>query len=343
MKARGAAIQGGLAVLGLVAAYVTWQRPPDAAQGDVVVVEASKGTVQKVRFEDGPRWLELTRTEEGGPAVWLTTGGDPAAPSPPAADADGGVADAGTAMASSPPPKPPRTVRGSERAERLYERFSPLHGVRALGVLPPEKLKELGLEGSSRKLEVSAGGAVHRFAVSKPGIGLGTPYLRSERDGAVFLVGSSLISDLEPSGVALIDRRLHAFKPTEFDGFVVEADGKEREFVQTGAEIPATTKVAPRSTPDKPDEFARNWHDKVWNRLIVSEVLGRGELPASGAPQVVARIEYTSRGKQKGFLELARGEGTQVYARSEHTAGWVLLHAGAAEVVDEAKKIAGGS
>ena len=42
MNVRGAAVQSGLAALGLVVAYGTWQREPERAPGEVVVVDASK-------------------------------------------------------------------------------------------------------------------------------------------------------------------------------------------------------------------------------------------------------------------------------------------------------------
>jgi hypothetical protein len=113
----------------------------------------------------------------------------------------------------------------------------------------------------------------------------------------------------------------------------------EKAFVQSGGEVPQTAKVAPASAPDKPDDFARNWHDKIWSRQIVTEVLGKGEAPASGEPKPALRIEYSYRGKPKGFLELAIGQGAETFARSENTAGWVALHGGAAEVIEEAKKV----
>ncbi len=52
-------IQGALAVVGLGAAYATWQREPEKVAGEVVVVEATKAEVTRVRFEDDKGWVEL--------------------------------------------------------------------------------------------------------------------------------------------------------------------------------------------------------------------------------------------------------------------------------------------
>src|SRR5258706_15473661 len=108
----------------MVAAYDPWQRPPDTtSQGDVEVLDVSKNALEKIRFQDGAKWLELFRSPEG---MWLRQGTDAAKLPAPAADA--GAADGG---ALPPPPPPPilvqdREMRANERADKLYERFTPL-------------------------------------------------------------------------------------------------------------------------------------------------------------------------------------------------------------------------
>src|SRR5215813_6537058 len=73
MKARGAAVQGTLALLGLAAAYATWQRPAEkAAGGEVVVLDLARNDLQRVRYEDGPKLIELERREDGAErGLWL--------------------------------------------------------------------------------------------------------------------------------------------------------------------------------------------------------------------------------------------------------------------------------
>ena len=83
--------------------------------------------------------------------------------------------------------------------------------------------------------------------------------------------------------------------------------------------------------------MSKNWHDKLW-RVTVAEVLGKGEMPANGTPDVVCRIEYGWKGKPKGFVELghvapppvasnvpAPPTATEAWARSERTASWDKL------------------
>lgn len=355
MKASAAAVNGALAVAGLVAAYVTWQRPKDAVNDDkVVVVEASKSSLQKVRYDDGARALELTR-DDG--VVWLRQEVHPTAltkvTTPHSLLPDGGAAlpsDAGwsltsdggvkvemTAVAAGPPP-PPRVTRGNERAETLMGRFTPFEAVRALGKLQPAKEKELGLDATTRTLTLTVSGQARAFAVSNPAAGMIGTYLKDTKDGSVFLLAGSLMSELEPSSQALVDRRLHAFRAPEFDEFVISFDAVKKAYLQKDAEIPQTMKVMPKDTPDKSDDLVRNWHDKVWNRLIVTEVLGKDEAPKSGAPKVELRIDYLARGKGKGFIELGKGPGGELWARTENTANWVGLHTGTDDLIAEAKK-----
>lgn len=354
MKASSAAINGALAVAGLVAAYATWQRPRDTGSNDnVVVLEASRATLNKVRFDDGSRVLELTRPD-GAKTVWLRqeTLASPLTRMPsqytllpdggPALPTDGGALDAGGIVVEvkqlpPEPPPPPRITRGNERAETLLGRFTPFEAVRALGTLSKEKEKELGLEGSVRTLAVTVSGQVHTYAVSNPQPGMIGTYLK-DKDGAVYLLTGSLLSELEPSSQALVDRRLHTFRAPEYDEFVIGYDTVKRAYLQKDAEIPQTMKVSAKETPDKPDDLVRNWHDKVWNRLIVTEVLGKDEAPKTGAPKVELRIDYLARGANKGFLELGKGPGGELWARTENTASWVGLHSGTDDLIAEAKK-----
>ncbi len=347
MKASSAAFNGALAVAGLVAAYTTWQRPKETVSNDnVVVLEATKKTLGRIRYEDGARVLEVFQAEDTK-AVWLRT---EVIPTPltrisweKSAAFDGGLPPDGGALGEpvvAGPPVPPRELKGNERADALLLRFTPFEAVRALGKLPADKQKELGLEGSTRKLTVTVSGQARVFLVSTPQPGMIGSYLRDEKDGAVYLLTGSLLSELEPSSQALVDRRLHTFRAPEFDELVIGYDDKKHAFLQKDAEIPQTMKLMAKQTPDKPDDLVRNWHDKVWNRLIVTEVLGKGELPKGGAPKVELRIDYLARGAGKGFIELGKSGG-ELWARTENTASWVGLHTGTDDVIAEAKRFTG--
>jgi hypothetical protein len=201
-------------------------------------------------------------------------------------------------------------------------------------------LKELGLFDTKRKLTVSISGAQRVFDVGNPSLNIVGMYLRDAADGTVYLLPAAMLSELEPSSQQLVDRRMHVFKMNEYDAFTIETAGEKKEFVSSNADIPQTAKVAPRETPDKQDELARNWSDKVFNRLIVTEVFGKGETPMAGEPKIELRVDYTSGGKPKGFVEIGKANGA-VFGRSENTAGWVGLHMGTDDVLTDAKRIAG--
>ena len=83
--------------------------------------------------------------------------------------------------------------------------------------------------------------------------------------------------------------------------------------------------------------MAKNWHDALW-RLFPAELLGKGEEPAGGKANVLLRVDYYD-GKSQRRLDRDRprrraaaahvGRGAappgEMYARTEHTAGWAKL------------------
>ena len=345
MKARSAALQGGLAVAGLIAAYVTWQRPVESSKKEsVVVVDATKSSLEKVRYEDGVRSVSVEKKDRLLVSLAYLPGKRPVYDAGVEileldAGVDGGV-DGGVLRVSAKPaePMPDRTVYANDRADTLWAKLTPFEGTRALGQLPKEKLEELGLTNSERRLELTVAGVPHRFTISRPQSGIIGTYAQEEKSGDVFLISSSLFNELDPNSQLLVDRRLHLFKPTEFDSFTVKAGDKSAEYVQTGADIPQTAKIARASSPDKPEELVKNWHEKIWNRLIVTEVLAKDEEPKAGAPQVQLRLDYSLKGQPKGWLELAFDPGGATWARSENTPSWVSVHQGSEEIILEGIK-----
>ena len=333
MKTRAAALQGGLAAVGLIAAYTTWQREPERKAGEVVVVGASVGDIQKIRFQDDstptPKWVELERRKEAEePHVWLKV--------------------------SARDKNPERELRGNEAAGKTYDKFAPLKATRALGLLAADKLKEINLESPKKRIEVTVRGQKRVFLVGNSPFGVSDPYVRDEADNKVYVLGGGVIADLDNAAIRLVDRQLHDWKTSEFDALIVTAGDKKRELVQSTPEVPAQAKLASKS--GRTDELAKNWHDKIF-RMLVSDVLGKGETPKAGEPQIALRIDYTMRGKPRGFVEVGRVQGkppeatsssaappptppAEFYARSESTAGWVKLGTSIEPLLTEGAKIA---
>ena len=59
MTGRAAAIQGGLAALGLLLAHFTWQREPEHAPGSVTVIDATKNDVARVHYADDKNTVDF--------------------------------------------------------------------------------------------------------------------------------------------------------------------------------------------------------------------------------------------------------------------------------------------
>lgn len=353
MKARSTAVQGGLAALGLLVAFITWQRPRETVSIEkVMVVDATKKTLERVRFDDGTKFVELKPDSDG----YLLTHGylDGKAPvfdagTPEETDdvgnVDGGKgkADAGAPMVAhqTPPPPPPpvRTVRASDRAKDLYAKLAPFEATRALGILKDEKLKEVGLSDSPRTLQLTVSGTARTFAVAKPATGQFGWYLRDQVSGQVYLLEGSTLADLDPTASVLVDRRLHTFKLSEFDAITVTVDGASITLNHSAPDnIASTVRLTRQESPDAPDELIKNWHEKVFSRLIVTEVLGQGEVPKNGEPKVGLKVEYFSKGAKKGWVEVAFDDTKGTWARSENTTGWMAIHQGSEDLVLEAQR-----
>jgi hypothetical protein len=338
---RSAAIQGGLAAIGLLAAHLTWTREPERAPGEAVIIDAAKADVGRVRFEDEENILAFERkTVSGEPAVALHVEEKPQIIQP---------AKQGDPM---PPPKPPSTpprdVLGNADAVKLADRFAPLVSPRAFGIMAPEKLKELGLDEPKRSLEIVVRGDPHKYDV---GIAMnaqnGEAFLRDKRDGRVYLMPRGLLNELQ-NGKRLVDPRLHLFDSKEFDRITLSASGKRKEYLHEGRDNFSTEGYSPAKTPGKRDQTVKNWHDTLW-RTFPMEVLGKGEEPKGGKLKTSFRVEYTERGKSVGWIEVAQLEGgagattsgevqDTLYARSEHTVGWTHLH-GSEQLVSDAEKL----
>ena len=346
MTGRAAATQGGLAAIGLLAALVTSQRQPEHAPGSVTVIDATKMDVTHVHYTDEHNAVDFERGHgDKDVPVWIHL--VPAAETP--------KPDAKTKPPAKPqeptPPAPPRDLVGSEQASKVLDQFGPLVSPRAFGQLDAAKLKELGLEATTRKLDVTVKGEVHHFVIGQPEKATGgEAFLRDTGDGRVYLMPRGMLSDLQNPN-HLVDRRLHGFEPGDFDRMVLAAGGKSKEYVQLDREARAKAAFAPAKTPDKRDQMAKNWHDAVW-RAFPSDILGRGEEPAGSKPTVVLRVDYFDGKSAVGYMELAREEtsgvseetaseppsGADVYARTEHTAGWLKLHNGG-QLVSDAQKL----
>ncbi len=354
MTGRSAAIQGGLAALGLIAAHFTWQRDPERAPGAATVIEASKSDVSLIHYADNNTVVDFSRGQgdKDAPAwIHLVKGDDTLKHKDAAKDKknDKNEGNKTDKPENKDATDKPRDLRGSDQAGKLLDNFGPFISPRAFGVLDAAKLKELGLAAPVRTLDVTVRGDVRHYQIGQPEkAAAGESFLRDTRDGRVYLMPRGMLADLQ-NPAHLVDRRLHSFDVPDYDRLVITSGGKTKEYVQTDRQVRAKATIAPAKSPDKPDQMAKNWHDSLW-RGYASEVLGRGEDPPGGKPATVLRVEYFDGKRPIGFDEFARVEassaiseeppGSDVYVRTEHSAGWMKVANGAQLITDAQKLVA---
>lgn len=336
MNARAVAIQGGLALVGLTAAYLTWQRQPELQAGETFIIDITKNELQKVVFEDdfNHNRVELTPAKDDNGSyvsVFLTR---------PESDKD------------KPNPAAPVLLRGNDAARTQYERFAPLRALRALGVLDAAKLKDVHLDEAKKHLIVTSRAGTRSFDMANPATGSNDVYLRDKADGRVFIIMRPILVDFSNAPTTLIERRLHAFRAEEADRLTISADSAKKELRITRTADGKGVELAPLATADKPDGQARAWHERVF-ALGVAEVYGKGEKFKDGEPVGRIRLEYSSRGRALGWLEFADiptpGESVStgtppkpaLYARSELTMGWNKLSGNVEGVIADGLKLAG--
>jgi len=346
---RAAAVQGGLAALGLLTAYLTWQRDVELAPGAVTVLDAGKSDITRIAYEDDNTSMSMWR-DSGDKSVWVHVVDKPKTPPP---------AKPGDKTPPPPPPAaaPPRDLKGSDAALSLYEKFTPFVSPRAFGVLEAAKLKEIGLDPAKRKLTVTVKGTERKFEIGQPTTGgAGESFLRDVADGRVYLMPRGVTPELQNAN-HMVDRKLHTFDTGDYDHITLTVGDKKKDYVHVGKESITTEGFAPEKTPDKRDQMAKNWHDSLM-RLFPMEVLGKGENPPEGAPKVVMRIDYYDRKNAVGWLEIGKIEPAApqagvsedpahqpppaqplIFVRTEHTVGWDKVHSGLLSIVTDAEKL----
>lgn len=359
MTGRAAAFQGLLAALGLLAAFLTWQRDPSLESDAAYVLDVTKNQLEKIRFEEGAvdpgtktakEWVELFRTDD---TVWVRLSGREGGNMP---------LPSGHPVVQSAVPE--RVVRGSASATKMWELFAPLRASRALGTLDDKMLQDLGLKPApvdgkdgkdgtkkidSKRLLVTAKGVTRTFTLVPSPPGGTEPYLRSDDDGRVFIVNRQILTDFESARSNLVERKLHDFMLQDFDKMVVTVGDKKKDYTFKKYEDRPGGQLLPAGAGDKPDETAANWHERVF-ALFPADVMGKDEAPVAGTPRTALRIDYFYRGRPLGWLELARvgADGqpvggdpsvtpprSEALARSEFTAGWMKLSVDAQPLVEE--------
>jgi hypothetical protein len=236
-------------------------------------------------------------------------------------------------------------VRGNEAAEKLFASFAPLRASRGLGILPADKLKDLGLASTQKRITLVLHNGNRSFTIAPAPAGGSDPYLRDEASGQVYVVARSFLSDFQTATSLLVERHLHAFRLEEADHIAFAQGTTRSNFLVSHGED--GLRLSPVAAPNKPDASLKTWHDRVFSVWPV-EVLGKDEIPMEGAPQIELRVEYTLRGHRLGFVEIgkvaavtsaAEGAKDTVFARSERTLGWFKLASDAQTILKDGQEL----
>lgn len=207
----------------------------------------------------------------------------------PAAAADGGA----------PQPKTTTAFVSTTAASKLLDALAPLEAVRGIGKVSGDREEEFGLKTPEGTLVVKVGGVEHELDIGGQAPGGADRYVRDPATGAVYAVKGDLVRDFEWADSRLLERDLHAWKENEIASATVLAGGKTRKLVRGG---PGNRPFwADASAPDKNDETAGNWMQKL-DRLRPSEYVDH----APEGRSTVVRVEYAGRSGALGWIEVVK-------------------------------------
>lgn len=284
--------------------------------GEVELWGGSADSITRVVYS-GERKIVTLAAEEDEEGRWFRGSVQPAPEeAEPEEDEpeDAGV-DAGRRPRRPRPPVPiePATFAAVDLAGKLADKLAPLRAKRTVGEVGPDRLEIYGLDDPEGTLAVEFGDYKKELVIGKTTPGGGDRYVRVTATGVVYVIDNAIVRDLSGGDVRLSERKLHEWNAAEAQQAVILADDKERRLVRSGTE--GRRFWADGATPDKNDETAANWLQKV-QRLRPTKYVD--ELPEDASKFV--RIEYRSEDGPIGFTELYRrivGEKDEYLVTSE--------------------------
>lgn len=306
MNHRGLITQAIIALLSLSLAYAVWSRSQiQRTPTGPVVVEGSLGNLRRVELRHGTDLLVL-EPKEGptGHYVEVTS------------RVKGGA---------------PERCRGNRVAEHLLKGFAPLLAVRALGVLPPDKLRQGGLTDSLDSLTIQGSRGGTRLILGSETVG-GEGRRAFDPDSRMVYVIS--IDQLPQPGAgleSLFETSLHSFAYTDATSLLIAAGGNRAEAVQFFE--PAAKRSYWRWKWQKElDGFLSNWLDTLHRtRATMPSRLGIGE--------PIVTLTYRRHEKQLGYLKIWRVadfNGRPAYVgATEQSLGAVRLGSQIHQVLDD--------
>ncbi|MDX2055250.1 MAG: DUF4340 domain-containing protein [Polyangiaceae bacterium] len=211
-------------------------------------------------------------------------------------------------------------------AETLAKDVAPLLALRRIGRVDKKRDAEFGLDAPDGTLIFKFGSLEQSLEVGGLAPGEEDIYVRYTKTGEVYAVSRDVVNRVRYADSRLMEHALHAFKvPEESLSVRIEKGDRKRDLVPVEGKVDG---FADASQPGKLDETAGNWMASV-RRLRLTEFVEKPE-KVPGASQLVARVRYSDKGNEVGFLELynmgpdEEGE-TQYLGRTEHSRWYFKL------------------
>lgn len=365
------ALQAVLATGGLVVAWMVYDGGEQQVRAAtaVTVFDCDGRKLQSVELVTANKRINVQMNHEAGDnAAWVT------------------VTETAPLPAGATPTEPNvKRFAASERIGRLVDKVAPLRVERSVGEVTSAKLAELGLAKAANT--AAAGKAENAEQPDKPENGektaktqvqdtltvkcadetrtykLGdktyggrTRYMVAPDGGAVHLLGSGMIGDLEMAEFRYMQRDLTSFRLDSVTELTVKAAGAERKLLHRNRKEPSKAMWVAADAPTQRNELFDNWLNKI-TRLRAVDYLKQGAEPGQEAGKSTIPVDVVTlvmKGDREARIEIIKipaapsaGDGgpaihgkpkkgaATYYARSTATRGWVTVPASLAQQIDD--------
>lgn len=320
-------VYGGIFALLMGAAYMRWSSPDEqkSKSTDIVVLDARNDEVSRIFWheEKSDALLELKQDDLGSYA-WVSVVERKAvkkteeAVPPPKED-----------LATAKPEEYEETrtaFKGGEAADKLVDGFKPFKAKRLLGSIPPEKLKDLGLETPESWLEITRKGQVRRFDVGGETYGAKDRYLRDSESGKIYLIAGDSLRPLNHAKSRLPDRSLSSVKTEKLVKVRLTGSTGSVDMIQGNREDKDKAFWASAAAPEESVPMYATWLDKVL-KLKSLNYLQETEIPKDLAP--LFQLSLASEGAKPETVEFLQGTNEKgeldYYARGNYLRALVKL------------------
>lgn len=350
-------IWSALLAASLVATYLVYYGGEEAGDDDdtiVAIYRADADDVQSIRWAADDLTLDVQRkSDERGEYYWVeleetVTTRIPIEPSEDEAadeeaseedvpvepaDEEASEDEAGEGEGEGDEPEEPeepafreetevRTAafKGNEAAEKLWESFSPLHGLRDFGPLDDHDASVFGLDEPTATLTIGRRSGQVELVLGGETYGSKDRYV--QYDGRTYLVDDASLRPLQYGKTRLVDRELLPYKEADAAEVLVVAGSQQLALVQENKDDRGAAYWAQADTPETADDAAGTWLGKVF-RMRVQNYVSPDEVQGVLEP----RFSYVVRGDDGDWkVEILQeaGEG-DFYARSDYGRGLVKL------------------